>query len=83
MVLKMEPIRVFLQGMFSVVKGGKNVSITINNNPRNAMNVRYVMSELQMYLGDTDYHLLEQILELLYDTLGRHIPVEFSFQTFS
>lgn len=59
MVLKMAPIRVFLQGMFSVVVGGKNVSNTINNNPRNAMNVRYVMSELQIYFGDTDHHLSE------------------------
>lgn len=82
-VLKMEPIRVFLQGMFSAVKGGKYGSNTIKNNPRNAMNVKYVMSELQIYLGNTAHHLSEQILELLYDTLGRHIPVKFSLQTFS
>ena len=83
MVLKIEPIRVFLQGMFSVVEGGKNVSNTIRNNPNNAMNVRYAMSDFQICLSNTDHHLSEQILELLYDTLGRHIPVKFSLQTFS
>ncbi len=58
MVLKIEPISGFLQGMFSVVVGGKKVSITIRSNPSSAMNVRYVMSELTLCLGDIAYHLL-------------------------
>lgn len=83
MVLKIEPISVFLHGMFSVVVGGKNTSITVRNNPSNAITVRNAVSKLRTFFGNTDHHLSEQILELLYDTLGRHIPVEFSFQTFS
>jgi len=58
MMLKIEPIRGFLQGMFSVVVGGKKVSITIRSNPNSAMNIRYVMSDLRICLGDIAYHLL-------------------------
>ena len=81
--LNIEPIRVFLQGRSSVVVGGKNMNNTIRNNPSNDMNVRYVMSELRICLGNTAHHLLEQIFDLLYDALGSHIPVKFSFQRFS
>jgi hypothetical protein len=59
MVLKMEPIRVFLQGMFSVVVGGKNASITVRNNPSNAITVRYAMSKLRTFISNMDHHLSE------------------------
>ena len=59
MVLKIEPIRVFLQGMFSAVVGGKNASITVRNNPTNAITVRYAMSKLRTFFGNMDHHLSE------------------------
>ena len=55
MVPKIEPIRGFLQGIFSVVVGGKKVSITLRNNPSIVKSVRYVMSELAFSLSDTNY----------------------------
>jgi hypothetical protein len=55
MVPKIEPIRGFLQGIFSVVMGGKKVIITLRNRPSTVKSVRYVMSELVFSLGDTNY----------------------------
>jgi len=82
MLLKIEPIRVFLQGMFSVAVGGKNTSITVRNNPSKAITVRYAMSKPRTFFGNTDHHLSEQIFDLLHDTLSRHVPVKLSFQRF-